>query len=123
MPEVVWPKAANRAQTDFDKPVYAGVKSWFVCKIGPLVRERLRDGCRSGIRRRVRRRGRPFCLPVGFEVYVSLAGDPRLMLLEQQRAQEADDGIPVREDANHPFPAPDLGVEPLDAIRRAQPLA
>ncbi len=42
--------------------------------------------------------------------------DPFVVLLEQDRSDEANDGVFVREDADHLGPPLDLAVEALDRV-------
>jgi hypothetical protein len=50
----------------------------------------------------------------------SFAARPYVVLLQQERADEPDDGVFVGEDADHLDPAPDLAVQPFNRIRSIQ---
>ena len=54
----------------------------------------------------------------GFQGHVAgaLDGPFIILLVEQDRADQADDGVLVGEDADHPGPPLDLAVEALDRI-------
>ncbi len=59
-------------------------------------------------------------LPVGGHIEIVVTGCPLLMLLEQERAEQADGGFTVREDADGTLSTADLLVEALNAIGGAQ---
>ena len=62
-------------------------------------------------------------LPVGGHVEVAVARRPDLVLLHQQRPDQADDRVTVGEDTDDALTAANLLVEPLDTVGGAQALA
>lgn len=52
--------------------------------------------------------------------YSRRVDDPFVVLLEQDRAGEADEGVIIGEDADDPGPALDFAVEALDRVGRVQ---
>lgn len=52
--------------------------------------------------------------------YSRRVDDPFVVLLERDRAGEADEGVIIGEDADDPGPALDFAVEALDRVGRVQ---
>lgn len=50
-----------------------------------------------------------------------VVGQPVLVGFDQQRADQANTGAAVREDADHARATPDLEIQPLDGIGRGDP--